>query len=47
MVEEAYGSNIQELAKTLYSRDDGLNYYNVYTSQIEDNLVETSPALVN
>lgn len=47
MVEEAYGSNIQELAKTLYSRDDGLNYYNVYTNQIEDNLIETSPALVN
>ena len=47
MVEEAYGNNIQELAKTLYSRDDGLNYYNVYTNQIEDNLIETSPALVN
>ena len=47
MVEEAYAANIKALAKTLYSRDDGLNYYNVYTSQIEDNLNETSPALVN
>jgi hypothetical protein len=32
MVEDAYATNIKALAKTLYSRDDGLNYYNIYTN---------------
>ena len=47
MVENAFASEIDTLAKTLYTRPTGLNYRTIYQQQLIGNNNATCPALIN